>query len=80
MIKVLTKEAVLGRALPPQPSNVHNNHVPEPHATANYMQLTTLKRADAQVQYCTQLYTHLEQHATEDQGMYDNMLINYEPA
>ena len=29
-----------------QPSNVHKDHVPEPHATANYMQLTTMKRAE----------------------------------
>ena len=50
------KEAVLGGAVPLQLYWVIADHAPEPRATIRHMQLTAVKRADAQLQHRVQVY------------------------
>ena len=42
------------------------------------MQLTAIKRGDAQLQHRVQLYAQEAQHAPSDQSTYYNLLIHYQ--
>ena len=37
-----------------------------------------IKRADAELQHCTELYTQGAQHALDDQQTYCNLIIHYQ--
>ena len=74
------KEAVLRGAVPLQLYRVIANHAPEPKTKVRYMQLTAVKRADAQLQQRIQLYTQEAQQASNARRMYYNLLIHYQPA
>ena len=74
------QEAVLSGAVPPQLYRVIADHAPEPGATIRHMQLTVVKRADAQLQHRVQVYAQEAQQTTHDRRMYDNLLIHYQHA
>ena len=74
------KEAVLRGALPLQPYRVVADHAPEPRATIRHMQLTAVKRADAQLQHRVQVYTQEAQQTSHDRSTYYNLLIHYQHA
>ena len=74
------KEAVLGGAVPLQLDRVIADHAPEPRATVRQRQLTAVKRADAQLQHCVQVYEQEAQQTTHDCRWYYNLLIHYEHA
>ena len=75
-----TKEAVLRGAVPLQLYRVVGDHAPEPRATIRHMQLTAVKRADAQLQHRVQVYTQEAQQTSHDRGTYYNLLIHYQHA
>ena len=74
------KEAVLRGAVPLQLYRVVADHVPEPRATIRHMQLTAVKRADAQLQHRVQVYTQEAQQISHDRRTYYNLLIHYQHA
>ena len=74
------KEAVLRRAVPLQLYRVIADHAPEPRAIMRHMQLTAVKRADAQLQYRVQVYAQEAQRTTHDRRIYYNLLIDYQHA
>ena len=74
------KEAVLGGAVPLPLYRVIADHAPEPRATTRHMQLTAVKRADAQLQHRVQVYAQEAQKTTRDRRMYHNLLIHYQHA
>ena len=55
------KEAVLRGAVPLQLYRVIADLAPEPRATMRHMQLTAVKRADAQLQHRIQVYSQEKQ-------------------
>ena len=73
------KKAVLRGAAPPQLNRVIADHAPEPKTTVRHMQLTAVKRADAQLQHCIQLYTQEAQQTSHVDRIYYNLLIHYQP-
>ena len=73
------KEAVLRGAVPLQLYRVIADHAPEPKATVRHMQLTDVKRADAELQHRVQLYAQDAQQTAHDRRMYYNLLIHYQP-
>ena len=77
MRKPEIKEAVLLGAVPLEIYLVLADNAPDTKATVSHMQLTAIKRADAQVQHRTQLYTQGAQHAPDDQRTYYNLIIHY---
>ena len=74
------KEAVLRGAVPLQLSRVVADHAPEPRATIRHMQITAVKRADAQLQHRVQVYTQEAQQTSHDRRTYYNLLIHYQNA
>ena len=74
------KEAVLRGAVPLQLYRVIANHAPESEATVRHMQLTAVKRADAQLQHRVQVYAQDAQQSTHDRRTYYNLLIIYRHA
>ena len=72
------KEAVLRGAVRLQLYRVTADHAPEPKATVRHMQLTTVKRADAQLQHRVQVYAQETQQTSHDRRMYYNLLIHYQ--
>ena len=74
------KEAVLRGAVPLQLYRVIADHAPEPKATIRHMQLTTVKRADAQLQHRVQVYAQEAQQNSHDRRMYYNLLIHCQHA
>ena len=74
------KEAVLRGVVPLQPYRVIADHAAEPRATIRHMQLTAVKRADAQLQHRVQVYAHEAQQTSHDRRMYCNLLIHYQHA
>ena len=74
------KEALLRGAVPLQLYRVIAEHAPEPKATVRHMQLTAVKRADAQLQHRIKLYAQEAQQTSHDRRMYYNLLIQYHPA
>ena len=73
-------EAVLRGAVPLQLFRVIADHAPEPKATVRHMQLTAVRRADAQLQHRIELYAQEAQQTSQDRRMYYNLLIHYQPA
>ena len=74
------RKAVLRGAVPLQLYRVVADHAPEPRATIRHMQLTAIKRADAQLQHCVQVYGQEAQQTSHDRRMYYNLLIHYHHA
>ena len=74
------KEAVLRGAVPLQLYRVIADHAPEPRAKVRHMQLTAVKRADAQLQHRIQVYAQEAQQTTRDRRTYYNLLIHYQHA
>ena len=74
------REAVLRGAVPLQLYRVVADHAPEPRATIRNMQLTAIKRADAQLQHRVQVYTQEAQQTSHDRRTYSNLLIHYQHA
>ena len=74
------KEAVLRGAVPLQLYRVIADHAPEPKATVRHMQLTAVKRADAQLQHHIQMYAQEAQQTFHDRRMYYNLLVHYQHA
>ena len=74
------KEAVLRGAVPLQLYRIVADHAPEPRATIRHMQLTAIKRADAQLQHCVQVYAQEGQQTSHDRRTYYNLLIHYQHA
>ena len=73
-------EAVLRGAVPLQLYMVIADHGPQPKATVRHMQLTAVKRADAQLQHRVQVYAQEAQQTSHDPRMYYNPLIHYQHA
>ena len=71
------KEAVLRGAVPLQLYRVVADHAPEPRATIRHMQLTAIKRADAQLQHHVQVYVQEAQQTSHDRRTYYNLLIHH---
>ena len=71
------KEPVLRGAVPLEIYRLLADNACDTKATVSHMQLTAIKRADAQLQHHTQLYTQAAQHATDDQRTYYNLIIRY---
>ena len=74
------KEAVLRGAVPLQRYRVIADNAAEPRATIRHMQLTAIKRADAQLQHRVQLYSQKAQQTSHDRRTYYNQLIHYQHA
>ena len=74
------KEAVLRGAVTLQLYRVVADHAPEPRARIRHMQLTAVKRADAQLQHRVQVYTQEAQQTSHDRRTYCNHLIHYQHA
>ena len=74
------KEALLRGAVPLQLYRVIADHAPEPKTTKGQMQLTAVKRADAQLQHRVQVYAQGANHTFHDRRMYYNLLIHYQHA
>ena len=74
------KEAVLRGAVPLQLYRVIADYAPEPKATVRHMQLTAVKRADAQLQHRVQVYAQEAQQTFHDRRMYYGLLICYQHA
>ena len=74
------KEAVLRGAVPLQLYTVIAEHAPERRATVRHMQLSAVKRADAQLQHLVQVYAQEAQQTTHDRRTYYNLLIHYQHA
>ena len=74
------KEAVLRGAVPLQLYRVVAEHAPEPRATIINMQLTAVKRADAQLQHRVQVYTQEAQQTSHNRRTYYNLLMHYQHA
>ena len=74
------RQAVLRGAVPLQLYRVIADHAPEPRATIRHMQLTAIKRADAQLQHCVQVYAQEAQQTSHDHRTYYNLLIHYQHA
>ena len=74
------KEAVLRGAVPLQLYRVIADHAPEPRATICHMQLTAIKKADAQLQHRVQVYAQEAQQASHERRTYSNLLIHYQHA
>ena len=77
MLQPEIKEAVLREAVPLQVYRVIADHAPEPSATVRHMQLTAVKRADAQLQHRVQVYAKEAQQTTHHRRTYYNLLIHY---
>ena len=74
------KEAVLRGAVPLQLYRVIADHAPRPKATIRHMQLTAVKRADAQLEHRVQVYAQEAQQTSHDRLTYYNLLIHYQQA
>ena len=74
------KAAVLRGVVPLQLYRVIADHAPEPKTAVRHMQLTAVRRADAQLQHRIQLYTPEAQQTSHANRMYYNLLIHYQPA
>ena len=74
------KEAVVRGAVPLQLYRVVADHATEPRATIGHMQLTAIKRADAQLQHRVQVYAQEAQQTSQDRRTYYNLLIHYQHA
>ena len=74
------KEAVLRGAVPLQLYRVIADHAPETRATVRHMQLTTIKRADTQLQHRVQVYAQEAQQTSHNRRTYYNLLIHYQHA
>ena len=74
------REAVLRGAVPLQLYRVIADHTPDPRATIRHMQLTAVKKVDAQLQHRVQVYAQEAQQTTHNRRMYDNLLIHYQHA
>ena len=72
------KEAVLRGAVPLQLYRVVADHAPQPRATICHMQLTAIKRADAQLQHRVQVYAPEAQQTSHNRRTYYNLLIHYQ--
>ena len=78
MRKPEMKGAVLQGAVPLKLYRIVADNAPDTKATVSDMQLTAIKRADAQLQYRIQFYTQAAEHAQSTQRTYYNMLIHYQ--
>ena len=78
MWKTEIKEAVLRGAVPLELYRVVADHAPEPRATIRHMQLTAIKRADAQPQHRIQVYAQEAHQTSHDRRTYYNLLIHYQ--
>ena len=74
------KEAVLRGAVPHQLHRVIADHAPEARASIRRMQLTAIKRADAQLQHRVRVYAQEAQQTSHNLRTYYNLLINYQHA
>ena len=74
------KESVLRGAVPVQLYRVLADHAREPTATVLHVQLTAVKRADAQLQHRVQVYAQEAQHTSHGRRMYYSLLIHYQHA
>ena len=74
------EQAVLRGAVPLHLYRVIADHAPEPRATLRQVQLTAVKRADAQLQHRVQVYAQEAQQTTHDRCMYYNLPICYQQA
>ena len=74
------KEAVLRGAVPLQLYRVIADHAPQSKATGRRMQLTAVKRADAQLEHRVQVHAQQALQTTHDRRMYYNPLIHYQHA
>ena len=74
------KEGVLRGAVPLQLYRVIADYAWEPKATIRHMQLTAVKRADAQLQHRVKVYAQEAQQTSHDRRMYYNLLVHYEHA
>ena len=72
-------EAVLGGTLCTQLFRILHTQAPNPKATAELLQLTAIRKADAQLRLrlCMQHYTHLVIHAIPENREYYNKIIHY---
>ena len=77
MRKPEIEEAVVRGAVPLEHYRVLADNAPDTRATVSHMQLTAIKRVDAQLHHCTQLYTQEAQHAPDNQRTYYNLIIHY---
>ena len=77
MRKPEIKEALLRGAVPLDIYRAFADNAPATKATVSHMQLTAIKRADAQLQHRTQLYTQEAQHALDDQRTYYKLIMHY---
>ena len=71
------REVVLRGAVPLQLYRVITDYAPEPRATIRHMQITAVKRADAQLQHRVQVYAQEAQQMSHDRRMYYNLLIHH---
>ena len=78
MRKPEIREAVIRGAVRLELYRVPADNAPNTRATGSHMQLTAIKRADAQLQHRTQLYTQEVQPAPDDQRTYYNLIIHYQ--
>ena len=73
------KGVVFRGAVPVLLYQVIADTTPDTKGTVSHMQLTAIKRADAQVQDRVQLCTQAAKHAPSDQHTYYNVLMHYQP-
>ena len=74
------KKAVLRGAVPLQLYRVIADTASELKATVRHMQLTAVKRADAQLQQRIRVYTQEAQQTSHGRHMYCNLLVHYQHA
>ena len=77
MRKPEIKGAVLRGAVLLQLYRVIADNAREMKATVSHMQLTAIKRADAQLHHRIQVYAKEAQYSPSDQCTYYNLLIHY---
>ena len=70
------REAEVRGAVALQLYRVIADHAPEPRAKIRHMQLTAVKRADAQLQHRVQVYTQEAQQSSHDSRMYYHLFLH----
>ena len=71
------QESRVTGAVPLELYRVLADNAADTKITVSHIQLTAIKRADAELQHRTQLYKQQAQHAPDDQRTYYNLTIQY---